>query len=193
MSAPVTILRPVKVTRLVSVAEMGLKLAGARDTDLLLKRVSHFAREIMTAQFSYVNILDARRRTISGRVCFSGMAAADVLPAISVLRPGFLSNMLTAGSALRLRDVTFESLGLDLRSGNHHLSSVLSVPLCGSLRVQGLLLLANKLDADEFSDQDEQLAVALASQTTLAFERMEQQTRTDEELGQPREALEAYV
>jgi hypothetical protein len=99
--------------------------------------------------------------------------------------------MLVARSAIRLRDVTSESLGFDFLLGNYHLSSILDIPLSGSQRVQGSLFLANKLHAYEFNDQDEQVAVALANQVTLDYERMDEQGRPDEELGESKEVLGA--
>jgi hypothetical protein len=158
-------------TCLAAIVEMNLKLAGARDPELLLKGVSHVALETMPAQYAGVGILDQDEQAISGSACSSGMGAA----AIPVLRPGLLANMLVTHKALRLRDVTSESLGFDLLPEDFHLASVLSVLLSGSPRIQGFLLFANRLDAEEFSDQDERVAVALARQVTLAYERMEEQ------------------
>jgi PAS domain-containing protein len=66
-----------------------------------------------------------------------------------------------------------------------HLSSLLGVPLSGSRSVHGLLLIA------EFNDQDQQVAVAFTNQVTLAYERMGEQRRADEELVESKEVVEA--
>ncbi len=179
------------------IIELSLKLAGERDPEMLLQGVSHLARQIVPAQYASVGILEEDGQAISGRVfssgmdAASGMAATAVMPAITVLRAAVLANMLETRRALRLRNVSSESLGFNLLPEVHHLSSVLGVPLSSSLRVRGFLLLANKFDADEFSDQDEQLVAALASQVTLAYERMEEQKRAHEELVESRDVLEA--
>ena len=169
---------------------MCLKLAGARDPELIRQAVNHMAREIIPSQYSSVGILDKEGPTIGGPVFLSGLAAA-VMPEMPVLGPGLPAKMLAARSVLRLRDVTSESLGFDLLVGIHHFDSILGVPLPSLSRFQGWLFFVNKLNASEFDDQDEQVAVALARQVSLAFERMEEQRRADEELAGSREVLEA--
>ena len=185
-----------ETTRLGTI-ELCLKLAAERDPEMLLQVVSQLARQIVPAQYASVGILGEDGQTMSGRVLYSGLAtasgpdAAAVMPVITVLRTGVLANMLETRRALRLRNVASESLGFDLLPGGHLLWSVLGVPLSDSLRVRGFLLLANKFDSDKFSDQDEQLVVALASHVTLAYERMEEQRRAHEKLVEAREVLEA--
>jgi GAF domain-containing protein len=178
-------------TRVAAIIETTLKLAGERDPEVLLQGVSHLARQIIPAQYASVGILSVDGQEISGRVFSSGMDAGAVTPAIPVLRPDVLANWLVARRALRLRDVSSESLGFELLPGAQHLSSVLGVPLSGPLRVRGFLLLANKLHADEFSDRDEQVAVAFASQVTMVYEKLEEQRRADEELCESKAVLEA--
>jgi PAS domain S-box-containing protein len=82
-------------------------------------------------------------------------------------------------------------LGFNLLPELHHLASVLGVPLCNSRRVWGFLLLANKFESDRFSDQDEQLVAALAGDVTLAYEKVAEQRRVDEESVESRAVLEA--
>jgi len=182
--------------RLGTIGKLCLKLAGERDPEMLLQGVSQLARQIVPAHYASLGILEGDGQTVSGRVFSSGIdgaggADAAVMPAIPVLRAALLANMLETRRALRLRDVASESLGFDLQPEVHHLSSVLGVPLSNSLRVWGFLLLANRFDADEFSDQDEQLVVAFAGHVTLAYERMEEQRRADDELGEEKAVFEA--
>ena len=191
MLSPVNTLPQEERRRLAAVIEMTLKLAGERDPEMLLQAVSHSAREIMHARFASVGVLEEDGQTIRGRVFFSGLDARAVMPTIPVLRPGLLADLLTAGKAVRLRDVTRDSLGLDLLPGEQHLSSVLAIPLTASERVRGWLFLANKIDAVEFSEQDEQMAVTLAHQMSGAYARMEEQKHTDEELSDAREMIDA--
>jgi PAS domain S-box-containing protein len=191
MFSPVNTLPQEERTRLAAVIEMTLKLAGERDPEMLLQAVSHSAREIMHARFASVGILEEDGRTIRGRVFFSGLDAMAVMPTIPLLHPGLLADMLTAGKAVHLRDVAWDSLGLDLPVGAQNLSSMLSIPLAGSGRFRGWLFLGNKVDAVEFSDQDEQMAATLADQMSGAYERMEEQKHTDEELSDAREMIDA--
>jgi signal transduction histidine kinase len=162
-----------QATSLGAIVEMTLRLAGEGDRAVLLQGISQIARKIIPAQYASIAVLDNNRQTITGRICANGMDAPSAMPVISVLRPGLLTNMLIQRRALRVRDVTSESLGLGFVCGNDSLASVLSVPLSSSARVHGLLFLANRLGADEFNDHDEEAAVAIAHHVTLACERIE--------------------
>jgi PAS domain S-box-containing protein len=175
---------------LAGIVEMSLKLAGARDPELLLQTVSLMAREIIPSRYASVGMLSEDGLRIIGPV-FSGMDAPPVTLSVPVLRPGLLANTLAKCQVLRLRGVTPVRLGFDPLPGDDHLASFLAVPLFTASRVQGWLFLANKLDADEFSGQDEQLALALAGQVSLAFQRIEEQKRADDELSESKEVLEA--
>src|ERR1700722_17609947 len=91
----------------VAIVTMGLKLAGERDPELLLQEVSRIMREIIRSRCVCLGILDQDGQTI--RVYCSGMDAGAI-PSGAVLRPGLLATMLADGQALRLRNVSRESL-----------------------------------------------------------------------------------
>jgi PAS domain S-box-containing protein len=176
-----------KQTPSIAIVAMSLKLAGARDPDLLLKGVSQVVREIISSQWVCVGILDEDGDRI--RLFFDGMDN-PVRPSMAVLKPGLLAKMLVDRRAVRLRSVITGSLGFAFLPGDSPLASVLAVPLSGSRSVRGFLFFAIRLAAEEFGDEDEQIAVVLANQLTLAYERMEEQKRADEELAESREVLE---
>ena len=126
--------------RLAAVVETSLKLAGARDPELLLRGVRLVAREILPAQYASAGLLDEDEQTISGWAFFRGMDAAAVRPETPVLRLDLLVSMLSTHKALRLRDLTSEGLGFELLPEDYHLASVLGVPLSSSPRVQGSVI-----------------------------------------------------
>jgi PAS domain S-box-containing protein len=174
-------------TRLDAVVEMSLQLAGTWDIEVLLQNIGHIAREVIPAQYAWVSILD--QTTQARSVFFSGVNATALRTVSGP--PAIFARMLVEDKALRLRGVTSESVGFDLPLGESHLASVLGVPLGDSSHVRGWLLLANRLGASGFNDQDEELAVNLAHQATCACERMEGQRRAHEELRESRDVLEA--
>jgi len=120
---------------------MSLEFAGVRDHNLLLPSVSEMTREIIPAQEASVGAQDMDRQTIIGGVSVCGGDAPAIMPIRSVLRPGHAANMLVERRALLLRDVSSDGLGFTLLPRDYYLASV-----------QGLLFLANKRDADEFSE-----------------------------------------
>ena len=177
--------------RMAAIVFLSLKVAGERDPELLLEGLGNIARELLSAQHACVVILDQEAPTTGGRAYVVSVLRVGCVRAQTILRSGPLADMLVARMALRQGDATWESLGLDLLAGDGHLSSLLGVPLFGSRRVRGVLLLANKLGADHFSDKDEELAGTFANHATLVYEKLEEQKRSDQELGASKEVFEA--
>jgi hypothetical protein len=133
----------------VAVVEMSLRFAGVRDPNLLQQTVSEMTRESIPEQDASVGTQDMDRQTISGGVPACGGDAPAIM---SVVWPALPANMLVERRALRLRDVSSDGLGFMLLPRDYHLAFILGLSLSGWPRVHGLLFLANKRDADEFSE-----------------------------------------
>lgn len=171
-----------------AIVELSLKLAGECDPELFLQALSHVARQMIPARYASVGVLDKDWQTT--QCFFSGMDTASTMPSSSVAQRDLLAKKLVECGALRLGKAASESVGVSLLP-ECHLESVLAVPLSDSQRFEGWLLLANRLHADEFSDHDEHLAMALAGQVSLAYERVEEQRRASDAEDESRDVLEA--
>ena len=88
-----------------TITEMTPKLAEICDPGPLLQDLGRVTSDIVPMRHATVGILDEGRRTISGRVCASGVDAPSVMAVIAVLWLGPRTNKLVGG-ALRLRDVS---------------------------------------------------------------------------------------
>jgi hypothetical protein len=120
------------------------------DLRLLLQDVNRVTPDIVPTRHATVGMVDKDKQTISVEVGASGIEAPTVMVVISVLQPALLISMLV-GRALRLRQVSSDSLSFGLLPPDYHLASILGLPLSGQRRVQGLLL-ANEPDAKAFSE-----------------------------------------
>jgi signal transduction histidine kinase len=82
---------------------------------------------------------------------------------------GILGVLVTDPKPMRLRDVSEHALASGFPAGHPQMTSFLGVPIRGRDAV-GSLYLADKQTAAEFSEEDEQLAVMLASASGVAID-----------------------
>lgn len=82
---------------------------------------------------------------------------------------GILGLLVTDPKPIRLREVSEHRLAAGFPAGHPQMTSFLGVPIRGRDAV-GSLYLADKLSADEFSEEDEQLAVILAAASGVAID-----------------------
>ena len=85
-------------------------------------------------------------------------------------RAGVLKTILWESRPTRLRnaDVNPESLGLS--AGHPAIHSWLGVPIASPTRVYGYIGLIDKVGLDQFSEEDERLAVILAAQVGRVYQ-----------------------
>jgi signal transduction histidine kinase/DNA-binding response OmpR family regulator len=157
--------------RMNAVLDAALEMASESDRDRLLARFVGVARDIIGAQHAAVGILgddDATARPLytSG----VGEPEADRLWQLLSVH-GLPERVLNERHTCRLRDLELP----DTTESPHDAALVrcfLGTPIASatSSHLLGWLCLADKLDAAEFSDEDERLAVALAAQVAVAYE-----------------------
>ena len=126
---------------------------------------------MIAVRFAAVGLLDQDEKIFS-RIAVTGMSATRVPPELRAPRAESATPLGIAsarGALCRTGDV-------DLRIGalgdGAAISSFLSVPIWSSNRVIGSMFLGGKLGADGFTDEDEQIALSLASQLAVAYEQV---------------------
>ncbi|MBI1878171.1 MAG: response regulator [Chloroflexi bacterium] len=156
--------------RLATLVELGQELALERDLSSILETACSAAREIIGAKYAAIDILDekepAQRQFLTSGLDSAIVASIGPPPAGHSL----LGQLMQTSHPIRLRD-----LSADPRTGGfppHHppMHSFLGVPLASPTRLYGRLYVADKLGMDEFSAEDERLAVTLAAQVALTYE-----------------------
>jgi signal transduction histidine kinase/DNA-binding response OmpR family regulator len=169
LSQKVTELEAVSL-RLEALIALSCELAAEHNPEHLLKRVCGAARDILSASYAVVGILDE-----SGQVLLQFMVrGVDEETAARMSSPGLdgstLHTLLIERRPVRRRNPGGDPQRLGFPADHPSIHTYLGVPIASSTRLYGWLAARNKLGADEFSDDDERLATALAAQMAVAYE-----------------------
>ena len=156
--------------KLTALIELGQQLSSERDPLKLIKEYARVARKIIGAKWNALGVLSEDSQTLQH---FHTTGLDDEIGKL-LIRPspveGLFGKLLKDRRSYRLRIFDGDPQAEGWPSDFPPLSSCLSLPIIFQERVYGWICLANKLGADEFSDEDEQLAVALVAQMAAAYE-----------------------
>jgi signal transduction histidine kinase len=158
---------PAKLRRLVQAI---LILDAELNLPVVLRRISEEARDLVDARYGALGVLAEDGRGLDQFLTI-GLSPEEVR-AIGA-RPtgrGVLGTLIAEGKPLRLADIASspESFGFP----PHHpaMTSFLGVPVRVHGEVYGILYLTDKKTAPEFSEDDEELVLALAMAAGIAIE-----------------------
>jgi signal transduction histidine kinase/DNA-binding response OmpR family regulator len=156
--------------RLGKLIELGQELAAERDPAQVLEKFCGAAREIVGAEHAGVGVLAENGRTLRYychcEICESG----DDENASPQASERLLDQLLAERSPLRLSEAAGTLEAEHLASPRVSMQSFLGAPILSRAKAYGWLYLTNKLDAEEFSEADERLAVTLATQVAASYE-----------------------
>jgi signal transduction histidine kinase len=162
----------------------GVAIFSRHDLDHVLQEVVDAAREVVGARYAALGVLGEDRETLVQFVT-SGLDEATRQRIGDLPRGrGLLGYVIREGKPIRSADIN----GHPLRYGfpPHHppMKSFLGVPVKGRSGVFGNLYLTEKIDAEEFSDEDEAIAVLLASQAAVAVDNARLHGEREQLVGQ---------
>ena len=169
--------------RLSALIDIGHRFSQERDPRGVLQQVCTSARELTLAKHVVLAILSddgTRVETVvtSGVDPSRPAAVSDGIP-----RADLLWQLLERRMPVRRRDVngvTDAAVAARASEG----ASYLGVPIATASGVYGWLSLTHKLGADDFTETDERMAVALAAQAALAYENARHVTRLEQEVAE---------
>jgi signal transduction histidine kinase len=174
-----------------ALVEAGKVLAAERSLDAVLQRIVEVACRLLQARYGALGTLDAAGaldRFVTTGLDEEQRARMGSLPA----GRGILGVAVRERRPLRLRDLTADPRAVGFPPHHPAMRSFLGVPIVSRGRVFGHLYLTEKQGAEEFSKEDEQLAVTLAGQAAVAIENAslyEELRRSYEELKQSQDLL----
>jgi signal transduction histidine kinase/PleD family two-component response regulator len=161
-------LEDTNLARLNMLIELGQRLAAERDPRELLKIFCGAAREIVSAQYAVVGMLNGAgdkmlyfAHSDETKDDKRGDEALQVSARV-------LNILLTNKRPLRLNES--DELLPDAALVSPAVQSFLGAPILSANEGRGWLYLINKLDADGFSEADERLAETMATQVAVAYE-----------------------
>ena len=174
-----------------ALVEAGMMLAAERSLDSVLQRITDVARTLLDARFGALGVLDGQGGLT--RFITSGLDedARRGIGAPPVGR-GILGVLMREPRPMRLRDLTQDPRAFGFPPGHPPMHSFLGVPIVFKGKFIGNLYLTEKQGAEEFSKEDEKLAVTLAAQAAVAIENAglyEELRRSYDELKQSQRLL----
>ena len=156
--------------KLTALIELSQQLASERDPLKLMNEYCRVAREIIGVQWNALGVLSKDDQTLQHFYTIGLDDETAKLLSPPSLVDGMFGKLLKDGRSYRIRMLDGDPQAGGWPSDFPPLSSCLSLPIIFQERVYGWICLANKLGADEFSDEDEQLAVTLVAQMAAAYE-----------------------
>jgi len=149
--------------------EAGMILAGERSLESVLQRLVEVACRVVGAQYGALGVLDGKGGL--GQFITTGIDEAEKarigrLP----VGKGILGVVVREARPIRLRDLTRDPRAHGFPPNHPPMRSFLGVPITWKGMTFGNLYLTEKQGADEFSKEDERLAVTLAAQAAIAIE-----------------------
>jgi signal transduction histidine kinase/response regulator RpfG family c-di-GMP phosphodiesterase len=156
--------------RLGMLIELGQELAAERDPARVLEKFCAAARNIVGAEHAGVGVLGGEGGRLlhffaSDHEGSEWTNAAEPLP-----DEGLVGRLLRDGRPLRLSKQDGTLPPKQLPSSRPAARSFLGAPILNSGESVGWLYLTDKLDASEFNEADERLAVTLATQVAVSYE-----------------------
>lgn len=168
-SAPVLMSESPNHEKLRRLLDVQRTLAAESDSERLLGRVLEEGRAITGARYAALGVLDEERVELE-RFLTSGIDAGTRK---AIGKPprgrGVLGVLMLDPRPLRLADVSEHPDSYRFPAGHPRMRSFLGVPIMIGGEVWGNLYFAEKEDAREFSEADEQAAVVLAEWAAKAI------------------------
>ncbi len=164
-----------RIERLVRITP---ELVGELRLDRVLQRVADLGREVLSARYSAIGLLNPDNETLASFTT-SGLGDAErarigTLP----IGHGVLGLVIREGQMVRLPDIQRHPASVGFPKHHPPMKSFLGVPIVGRQGVLGDLYLTEKVDAAEFSDEDVHLAQLLAAIIASAVENARLYERT---------------
>jgi two-component system, NarL family, sensor histidine kinase DevS len=150
--------------------DVGTKLVSELDTETLLERILEEARAITGARYAALGVLDDERVELE-RFLTSGIEPASRLMIGNLPRGrGVLGVLIEDPRPLRLAHVGAHPKSYGFPLGHPVMNTFLGVPILIRGQVWGNLYLTEKDGGAEFTEADEEAAIALAQWAATAIE-----------------------
>ena len=175
---------PKEVEQLRALVRTGMILSAKLSLEVVLQRIANMACKVVDARYGALGVLDGKgglSQFITAGIDEKTKRAIGPLP----VGKGILGVLVREAKPLRLRDLTTDPRGHGFPPNHPPMKSFLGVPIVSKGKVFGNLYLTEKRGAEEFSEEDESLAMTLAAQAAIAIENAslyEELQRSYEEL-----------
>jgi signal transduction histidine kinase len=162
-------------------------ISRALDLSSVLQNITDAARELVQSKYAALGVADESGRIvqfITSGISPQQRAAIGPLPQ----GHGLLGVLIKHGRPLRIPDIARDPHSHGFPPNHPPMKSLLGVPILFQDRPVGDLYLTDKIDADEFSEEDQDLLMLLASHAAVAIEN----ARLYEEVRAARDRLQLW-
>jgi len=175
--------------KLYALVELGMELGSERDAEKLLSRFCSTARHIIGARKSMLGILSENGDELKHFVINGLKAAKPIVHERPPVHHPVLATMINDRKVVRMNHAEANLRLEQLSPDSSPIQSFLGAPLMSATEVYGWLVLLEKQNGGEFSEEDERMATTLAAQAAVAYENAvlsERLRRNAEELDKTR-------
>ena len=160
----------IESSRLWALVEAGVTLSSELQLDVVLRRIVDIACNVIGARYGALGVIDEQRRGLSNFV-YRGISEEEreQIGRLPVGR-GLLGALIDDPRPIRLEDLAVDRRSVGFPANHPPMQTFLGVPVSARGQVYGNLYLTEKEGGGEFTDEDELLAIALASQAGVAVD-----------------------
>jgi len=149
--------------------EATLTMTAELALDRVLQRVAHLARQLVNARYAALGIPDGNGGLAEFHT--SGLDEAQIAQMEHLPEGlGLLGALMRSTKPIRVPRILDDPRSAGFWKNHPIMTSFLGVPIMSKGALLGTLYLTDKIGADEFSDDDEQLIVMLAAHAAIAIE-----------------------
>ena len=162
-----------------NLVEAGLALSSALSLDRVLQVLVNVARELVNARYAALGVLSADGTGLAEFVTAGLSEEERKRIGESPMGRGILGLLIKEPRPLRLRDLRQHAASAGVPQNHPHMSSFLGVPITAKGHIFGNLYVTDKVDGDEFSENDLALIETLAAQAAVAIENAQLRQQRD--------------
>jgi PAS domain S-box-containing protein len=170
--------------RLSALIDIGRRFSHERDPGAVLHEVCVAARDVTLAKYAVLAMLSDDGRHLEALLASGVEPSQRKDVSREIPSAGILLQMLERRVPVRTRDVRGAKDVPDVATHEPKGPSYLGVPIATASGVYGWLSLTHKLGADDFTETDERMAMALAGQAGVAYENARHVSRLEREIAE---------
>lgn len=181
--------------RLERLVAAGALLTSELSLEGVLERVTEIAASVIGARYAAIGVLGPDGRLLENFTTFGIPDEERRRMGEPPRGHGILGLVIREARVIRLPDLTRHPDSFGFPPGHPPMRSFLGVPIVGRRGTFGNLYLTEKIGADEFTEDDERIALLLAAQTSAAVENArlhEESARLLEEVQQLHRSRERF-
>lgn len=181
--------------RLERLVAAGTLLSSELSLEGVLERVAEIAASVIGARYAAIGVLEPTGRLLESFTTFGVSPEERERIGPPPRGHGILGLVIREARSIRLPDLARHPDSYGFPPHHPPMHSFLGVPIIGRRGIFGNLYLTEKIGAAEFTDDDERIAVLLASQASAAVENArlhEESARLLEEVQQLQRSRERF-